>query len=182
MNLPSQLLRARFVLERFGPVASIALALAVLGGAALAWMLPQGALQQQRQAVALKVAAIPAAARPVPVSANDNLKLFYASLGEKRYAEQQVKTLFGLAAKAGLSLSQGEYKSAYDANGKFTTYQVTLPVKGSYRSIWQFALLSLSSIPFAALDDISFKRETITDTQVEARLRLTIYLGEGGQP
>ncbi len=71
MNLPSQLLRARFVLERFGPVASIALALAVLGGAALAWMLPQGALQQQRQAVALKVAAIPAAARPVPVSAND---------------------------------------------------------------------------------------------------------------
>ena len=181
-TMPALLLGARLKLERLGPVACAAIALGVLGLAALAWMVPQGALQQQRQAVALKVAAIPPAPKAAPVTANDNLKLFYASLGEKRYAEQQVKTLFGLAAKAGLSLNQGEYKASVDANGKFTTYQVTLPVKGSYRNIWQFALLSLSSIPFASLDDISFKRETIGEAQVEARLRLTIYLGDGGQP
>jgi hypothetical protein len=106
----------------------------------------------------------------------DNLDAFYAALGPRRYAEQQVKTLFTLAAKNGLSLSQGEYKTGYDRNARVTTYQVNLPVKGSYGAIWQFAMGALRAIPFASLDDISFRRDTIGDPGVEARLRLTLYL------
>jgi hypothetical protein len=102
--------------------------------------------------------------------------LFYDTLGERRYAEQQVKTLFALAAKNGLALSQGEYRTAYDRNARLTTYQINLPVKGSYGAIWKFALGALLAIPFASLDDIGFRRDSIGDPNVEARLRLTLYL------
>ncbi len=124
-----------------------------------------------------------AAAAP-PAPAVDNLDAFYAALGPRRYAEQQVRTLFALAGKNGLSLSQGEYKAGYDRNARVSTYQVNLPVKGSYAAIWQFAMGALREIPFASLDDISFRRDTIGDPSVEARLRLTLYLKDvpGGAP
>lgn len=182
LTLPAIALRLRLAAMALGPVFCAACVLLMVGGAALLWLLPQRALQAERQAVALRLASMPAqvgaAAVAAPISANDNLLLFYDALGEKRYTEQQVKTLFGLAAKANLTLSQGEYKSAFDRNGRLHTYQVTLPVKGSYRDVWQFALLALRAIPFASLDEISFKRESIGQAQVEARLRLTLYLAD----
>ena len=123
------------------------------------------------------------AALEAPAQATDPLDAFYAALGPRRYAEQQVKTLFALASKNGLSLSQGEYKTAYDRNARVTTYQVNLPVKGSYGAIWKFALGTLRTIPFASLDDIGFRRDSIGDPAVEARLRLTLYLKDtpGGE-
>ena len=180
MHLAAATLRLRLAVMACGPVFCVALMLLVAGAAGLGWLLPQRALQAGRHQVALRLALMPAAvqAKSTPVTSNDNLNAFYANLGEKRYAEQQVKTLFGLAGKARLSLSQGEYKSAYDRNARLHSYQVTLPVKGSYRDVWQFGMLSLRAIPFASLDEMSFKRETITDPQVEARLRLTLYLAE----
>jgi hypothetical protein len=134
-----------------------------------------------RTADKARAAATPRApARPAAAAAPaDNLVAFYGALGEQRYAEQQVKTLFGLAARSGLTLRQGDYKAGYDRNAGVRTYQVNLPVKGSYAAIWQFAMAALRAIPFASLDDISFRRDAIGDPAVEARLRLTFYLRDG---
>ena len=180
LNLGAVALRLRLAVMARGPVVCVSLVLLLAAGATLVWLLPQRALQAGRHQVAMRLALMPpaAAAKSAPVTSNENLIAFYGALGEKRYAEQQVKTLFGLAAKANLSLSQGEYKTAYDRNARLHSYQVTLPVKGSYRDVWQFGMLSLRAIPFASLDEMSFKRETIGDPQVEARMRLTLYLAE----
>ena len=181
LRLPTLLLRVRLTLSGFGPLGCGAALLCIAGVIALAWLLPQ----QERLAREHQIA-LARAARPMPVEvsapvvANQNLTLFYDTLGERRYAEQQVGTLFALAAKNGLSLSQGEYKGAHDTHARLATYQITLPVKGSYRAIWQFGLAALRAMPFASLDEISFKREGIHDASVEARLRFTLYLGEGG--
>lgn len=173
------LLRLRLALSALGPIACGAAVLCLAGALALAWLLPERALQGQRQAVALGLAALPQpVATPAPAGASENLALFYDTLGERRYAEQQVKTLFALAAKSGLVLSQGEYKGAFEQNGRFHTYQVSLPVKGNYGAIWQFGMLALRAIPFASLDEISFRRDTIGEPTVEARLRLTLYLDD----
>ncbi|QYF93998.1 hypothetical protein KY495_01805 [Massilia sp. PAMC28688] len=171
-------LRLRLALAALGPVLCGAVLLMLLSGAALVWLLPQGELQAERHRQAMRAAAMPPVATAVaaPVTANDNLILFYQTLGEKRHAEQQVRTLFALADKAGLALSQGEYKGAYERNAGLYTYQVTLPVKGSYDKVLQFGMLALAAIPFASLDEISFKRETIGDPAVEARLRLTLFM------
>jgi hypothetical protein len=173
-------LRLQVALAAWSPVAVGAALLCVLALAALAWLLPARQELARQRELARQVAALPApAVAPAPPATDEyNLALFYGVLGERRYAEQQVKTLFGLAAKTGLVLHQGEYKAAYERNAMLHTYQVTLPVKGSYGAIWQFALLALRAIPFASLDEISFKRDAIGQPTVEARLRLTLYLAE----
>jgi hypothetical protein len=173
-------LRLRVALAAWSPVAVGAALLCVLGAAVLAWVLPARQELERQRELARQVAAMPApAVAPAPPATDEhNLALFYAVLGERRYAEQQVRTLFGLAARTGLVLHQGEYKVAYDRNARLHTYQVTLPVKGSYGAIWQFSLLALRAIPFASLDEISFKRDAVGQPSVEARLRLTMYLAD----
>jgi hypothetical protein len=137
------------------------------------------AAQAKQKAQAATKPAPAAEAAPAPVQAPDNLAAFYGALGERGSAEQQVKTLFALAAKSGLVLRQGEYKAGYDRNAHVYTYQVNLPVKGSYQAIWQFAMAALRAIPFASLDEITFHRDAIGDATVESRLRLTLYLRDG---
>jgi hypothetical protein len=178
------MLRLRLMLLRANPIvlAASILVLALAGG--LAWTVHAvWTMERAQQAYAAQAkqkaqaAATPAPApAPAPAPPPDNLAAFYGALGERGSVEQQVKTLFALAAKSGLVLRQGEYKAGYDRNAHVYTYQVNLPVKGSYGAIWQFAMAALRAIPFASLDEITFHRDAIGDATVEARLRLTLYL------
>jgi hypothetical protein len=178
VNMRALALRARLALLRLGAPACVAIALCVAGVAAWAWLLPQRAAQARVMARPLPAPSSLVTAPPPP-SANQNLADFYQVLGEKRYAEQQVKVLFDLAAKSNLVLSQGEYKSAYDKASRVSTYQIILPVKGPYQAIWQFAMQGLREMPFTSLDEIGFRRDTIAEATVEARLRFTLYLKDG---
>ncbi|MRW93060.1 hypothetical protein GJ699_23965 [Duganella sp. FT80W] len=178
INLAALLLRARIAVQRVGVPACVAVALCVAGVAAWAWLLPQRAAQQKVMDQPLPAPATLVTAPPPP-SANQNLAEFYQVLGEQRYAEQQVKVLFDLAAKSSLVLNQGEYKNAYDKASRVSTYQIILPVKGQYQAIWQFAMQGLREMPFASLDEVAFRRETIAEPAVEARLRFTLYLKDG---
>ena len=85
--------------------------------------------------------------------------------------------LYAAAATHKLVLEQGEYRLTPDKTGKLMRYQITLPVKGSYLQIRQFVDQALLDVPIAALDDINFKRETIGGTQLEARIKFSLYLG-----
>ncbi|MFZ4878036.1 hypothetical protein ACL9RI_23370 [Janthinobacterium sp. Mn2066] len=180
LDLQQALLPLRLMLLRGGqaPLIAGAVLLCVLGACGWGWVFQQRAALQH-MVVPLPSAPPVLAAAPAPASAEQNLALFYDTLGEKRYAEQQVKTLFDLAAKNGLSLSQGEYKSAYDKASRVSTYQVVLPVKGSYQALWSFGLQALRAVPFASLDELAFRREQIAETSLEARVRLTFYLKDG---
>jgi len=178
LQLNAWLLRGRLALLRAGAPLCVALLLLLAGAAGWLWLLPQRAAQMQQMAQPLPTPAALVAPAPPP-SANQNLADFYAVLGQQRYAEQQVKLLFDLAAKNGLTLSQGEYKTVRDAASGVTSYQIILPVRGNYPAIWQFALQALRDMPFASLDEVAFRRETIAEANVEARLRLTLYMKDG---
>lgn len=108
----------------------------------------------------------------------ERLAAFHHVLGDVRYAEQQVKTLFAIADKTGLTLQQAEYKAVFDRNARVTTYQTLLPVKGSYRAIRQFSEQTLLAIQFASLDEVNFKRDAIGSDAIEAKMRFTLYLGD----
>lgn len=173
-------LRLGIALRTVGPVGLGAALVLAASAAALGWILPERvARAEQHRAVLAQAAAAPALATVQVVQPETaSIDAFYKALGERRYAEQQVRTLFGLADKAGLSLTQGEYRGTYERNARVHAYQVTLPVRGPYKAVWGFAMSSLASIPFASLDEVSFKRESVGDANVEARLRLTLYLNE----
>ena len=185
MNAANTLLRLRLALRRVSPAMHVALVLCLAGLGVLAWLLPareqlEAERERARRAAALpppSVASVPAATGGAS-GGGENLARFQAALGTQRDVEAGVKTLFRLAAKSGLVLRQGEYKRGYDRHAKLHTYQVNLPVNGSYAQVWQFAFLALRALPFASLDDVSFKRDAIGETAVEARLRLTLYLAD----
>lgn len=176
MNAAAVMLRLRLAAMRIGAAGCVALALLALGAAGLAWSLKA----RQLARAPLPPAPPELVPAPPPPTANENLAHFYATLGEQRYAEQQVRQLFAIAGKTGLVLEQGDYKFSADKAGGIAAYQISLPVKGAYANIWQFCLQALVAIPFASLDDIAFRRETITEPTVEARVRFTLYLK--GQP
>jgi hypothetical protein len=189
-SFASPMLRLRLVLLRANPIVLAAAVLVLVMAGGLAWTLNAvwameraqeavAAQARQKAQAATKPLPAPEETAPAPAQAPDNLAAFYGALGERGSAERQVKTLFDLAAKSGLVLRQGEYKPGYDRNAHVYTYQVNLPVKGSYQAIWQFAMAALRTIPFASLDEISFHRDAIGDATVDARLRLTLYLRDG---
>jgi hypothetical protein len=182
MTLATFPLRARLRLARINPVMALILALVVGGAAVQIALIPARARVNQAYDAARVLARTPLPVRPAPAvappSSDQNLAQFYATLGDPRAVERQLKQVFALAARHGLSLQQGEYRTTADRNAKMLAYQVNLPVKGSYGAIWQFAMDVLRAIPHASLDDVAFRRDTISQDGVEARLRLTFYLAE----
>jgi hypothetical protein len=169
--------------NRFSLAAAAALVLVTGGWCAAryaAWTLEQRARQLEievaRTLPADALGAPAAAWSPVPEP--DNLRAFYALLAPRQRAGREVALLFGLARKHGLSLRQGEYATVYDREAHLYSYQIRLPVRGGYDKIWAFVLDALRAMPFAALDDLSFRREAIGDATVEAKMRLTLYLAD----
>jgi hypothetical protein len=174
-------LRLRLALRAMNPAALAAVLLCAAGSAALAWIVPARAGLEQERADAQRAARLPPPVVAPPAAggaAIDNLALFRAALGRQAGVEPQLATLFRIAARTGLVLRQGEYKRGFERKAQLHTYQIDLPVKGSYAQVWQFALQALRAIPHAALDDISFKRDSIGEAAVEARLRFTLYLAD----
>jgi hypothetical protein len=132
-----------------------------------------------QKALAVPKTSVTPPARPL---AEVRLQEFYAVLGDDHYAEQQVKTLFALAAKDGLNLSQADYQRTADKNGRFHMYRIVLPVKGSYPAIRHFCEQMLQTLPFAALDEMSFKRDAVGNAVIETRVVFTLYLASGDIP
>jgi hypothetical protein len=180
-------LAARIAVGRTHPLtlaAAVVLVL-LLGGLGwvghATWLLDQERGQEQTRSQAGAAKPAPAAAPAAPSGAQADaaaLARFHGALAPRGSAAEQVKTLFGLAGQNGLVLRQGDYKAGTDRNAHLMTYGVDLPVKGSYGAVWRFALGTLQAMPFATLDDISFRRNAVGDPAVEARLRLTLYLAD----
>ena len=177
-------LQLRLRLARFGLGNGVVCLLWLLGIGVWHWAYPQLRAQVQTQQSALSgirkaLRAIDMPAPPSPKSVSqERLEAFHDALGEANYVEEQVKTFLALAAKNNLKLNTAEYRMAVDGNGRFRTYQAILPVKGTYRAIRQFCEQTLLAIPFASLDEIGFRRDTIVNTTLEARLRFTLYVNE----
>nr|HQT27226.1 hypothetical protein [Burkholderiales bacterium] len=73
---------------------------------------------------------------------------------------------------------RGEYKYIPEKSGRLAMYQISFPLKGDYVAIRKFIVDVLNALPFAALDDASFRRESVGSPVLDAKIRFTIFLGE----
>jgi hypothetical protein len=108
-------------------------------------------------------------------SAARNLEQFMSTLGDPQHSEQQIQSLFAIAKGLQLSLPQGSYRFNCDAGQEVCRYRIELPVRGSYVRIRSFLDELLMAIPFASIDDLTFKREAITDEDIDVRVSLSLY-------
>lgn len=87
-----------------------------------------------------------------------------------------IDRIYGLAQQEGISLSRGEYALGLDPNTRLARYQVLLPVRGSYPQVRRFLHGLQAELPALALEEVELQRKLIADSQLEGRVRMTLYL------
>jgi hypothetical protein len=102
---------------------------------------------------------------------------FYAALAQPASVPDLLRKLHRTARDQGLSLDQAEYRPLPDPEGRLTRYQILLPAKGTYPEVRRFLVQAGSEIPGLAVDGISFQRQQIGDSALEAQIKLTLFLG-----
>ena len=106
------------------------------------------------------------------------LERFYSRFPPIERLPGELDALYAHAKMARVELRQGEYRMV-PAGGPLTAYHVTLPVRGSYPQLRQFVGRVLQDMPTTSLDALRFERKKAADAQLEAQVRLTIYLRKG---
>ena len=109
----------------------------------------------------------------------EDLARFYALFPPAASLTPEVERLHRLARRSGLELAQGEYRFEKTAAG-LSPYRVTLPVRGSYPQIRDFAAAILREMPAASLDALRFQRKRALDAELDAQVRLTFYVRHTG--
>jgi len=105
------------------------------------------------------------------------LLAFYQNLPHESHAGQEIARIFDIAEANDIHLQRAEYTWLREREIGMSRYQVELPLRGSYVDIRLFMIDLLNQMPALAVNDLTFRREDAGNTEVEARLHLTIYLG-----
>jgi Tfp pilus assembly protein PilO len=107
----------------------------------------------------------------------EQLATFYAFFPPTQSSPDWLGKIHAAAKAKGLVLQSGEYKLERSADSRLARYQITLPVTGSYAQLRGFVGQVLADVPAAALEEITLRRESVASPRLEARIRLTLYLG-----
>jgi hypothetical protein len=130
-----------------------------------------------------RTAVTAASARPSATQSPDtldssDLERFYSRFPPVERLPSELDALYAHAKVSRVQLRQGEYRME-SRGAALTAYQVTLPVRGSYPQLRQFVGRVLKDMPTTSLDAVRFERKKAADAQLEAQVRLTIYLRKG---
>lgn len=110
------------------------------------------------------------------LSRSDRIENFHTFFPERKNAFGWISILYKIADKERLTLSHGEYRSAGPKDKHPAQLQIQLPVTGSYTQIRRFITSALAEIPFLALDEIDFQRSQSGGSEIEAKIRFTLFL------
>lgn len=91
-------------------------------------------------------------------------------------ASELIERLYRLASAERISLARGEYALGVDPKTQLARYQIVLPLRGSYPQIRGFLQALLGQLPTLVLEDLELQRKRIGDSELNGRLRMTLYL------
>lgn len=165
----------RRLLHMLGPLGILGLGVLV-ASAAFYWSAIKPAerdLAVQRMAAQNQKPSTPI--QPVSVDRRgDELRRFQALFPTADKIPAEVDKLWALARAYKLELPTGEYRLETNTPG-LVRYRVTLPVRGNYAQVRQLLDGLLKTMPTVSIDGLRFERKKVTDTQLDAQLRLTMY-------
>lgn len=133
---------------------------------------------RQQIATAREQRAAPAADARTPATASDKLAAFYGFFPGANDLPDLLQKVFAAAKGQGLQLENAEYRVVRDNVGALLQFQLTLPVHGTYPQIRKFVDGAMAQVPALSLDSIQFDRPKVGDAQVDAKVKLAVYLGK----
>lgn len=104
------------------------------------------------------------------------LARFHKALPGPTSLPDWLEKIFAVAGSQGIALDEGDYKVIPDAAGKMVRVQITFPVKSNYPQIRKFIAQLKAEIPVVALEHIQFQRQKVADPNVEAEIRLVLFM------
>lgn len=111
----------------------------------------------------------------LPASNADKLPQFLASLPSVANRASATKTLMDIAASENLLLDEVSYKTDIKPNDPINHYHVEFSLYASYPEIQHFLSALLNQMPFVSLESLTFSRESVQDSIVEARIHLIFH-------
>ena len=101
---------------------------------------------------------------------------FYSFFPKSQSSPLWLGKIYDAARQTGIKLTSGEYEFQRTTGSRLGRYRISLPAHGSYEQVRNFIAAVLKEVPAASLDDISLRREAIESPDLEARLRLTLFM------
>ena len=108
------------------------------------------------------------------------IDLFNAYFPTESSSTDVTEELINIATKNGLSANQAQYKLMTTNPGNLISYQLSIPLKGSYPNILKFIFDALSQIHHLSLDAILLQRQKVGDTDLDATLVFSLYMRREG--
>jgi hypothetical protein len=107
---------------------------------------------------------------------SEQLTEFYKFFPAEKTSPHWLGLMMDIANKRGLSLNHGEYAVVRDSMGELRRIKITLPVQGTYPQIRQYLAELIEQVPSMSLENVQFERKDIIDTDLQAKVKLVLYL------
>jgi Pilus assembly protein, PilO len=150
--------------------------IALLGASAVFFVSTHGQLAGEvRQLSADLAAARTRDAAKSPASDGSVSSASLQNMPARSEMPQVLTVLLRQADEASLSIDTAKYEISAAKAGSLVRHRLSFPVTGPYTNVRQFLDSTLAAIPELAIDDLSLTRKSITDSTVEAQMRMTIF-------
>jgi hypothetical protein len=150
--------------------------LALLAIALLLQVTQAGSLQHSIATQHARLAALHQTAGTHPVATAPPPLNPLALLPPMNEAAQLIGKLNQLAQAEGLALPRGQYSVSSLAGTSLRRWQLVLPVEAPYPTLYAFIAAALERQPNLTLDELKLKRERIETDDVQAELRLSLFV------
>lgn len=127
---------------------------------------------QHAHLAALREAAVRREATPAPPPTLNPL----AALPPAGEASQLIGDVERLAHAHGLALPRGQYSVSPLTGTSLQRWQLVLPLTGSYPALHAFIATALERLPNLTLDELKLKRDRIESGELQAELRLSLFV------
>jgi hypothetical protein len=169
--------RAAWTVSRTGRLGLVGIALLIASGLFLV---------STHLKVAAEVAALRADLAAAPTPARDaagavaHPALAMQALPARADVPAILRQLFEKATRARLTVDTGKYEVNATRSSGVVRYRIAFPVTGPYPQVRSFIDSTLATMPEVALSDLVLERKSISDGNVEAQLRMTVYTVPAG--
>lgn len=100
----------------------------------------------------------------------------YARFPSQKDVPKWLSLIFTSARDMNVDLEIGQYSYNKEQGTPLSRYQIELPVTAPYPTVKALVATLMNQMPFAALDDLALTKEHPEDQEVNATLRLSIYV------
>jgi hypothetical protein len=101
-----------------------------------------------------------------------------AGLPQSSEATALIGKILSIASAQHVEIAQADYRLLPATSESRGRLQVTLPIKDTYPRVQAFLADVMNQMPGVALDGVSFQRIRISDGNIDAQIRLTIFFAD----